>query len=265
MMTPLDNETTALSDRQQSIIDRVTTSGFATIEALADELGVSGQTVRRDIRRLEDLRVLQRFHGGAGLKEQTIRPAFELKSETARDAKIGIGEAIARIVPDGAAVFLDVGTTINAAAHALTKRRGLRVFTNNLQAALILATQSDAEILVAGGMIRGADGSTVGVVAARLLETVRADYAVIGFSGFEPDGIVTDFDPDKIAIKQIMMRNSSCAILVGDGSKFARRATMRLAAVSEFSDVITDSSLDSESHALITRLGVRLRLARIGV
>lgn len=257
----LDSEPFVFSDRQRSIIDRVSSSGFATIEALASEFGVSGQTIRRDIKQLEERCVLQRFHGGAGLNEQPVRAGFELKSETAKESKLAIAKAVARIIPDGASVFLDVGTTVNAVAQALTERKGLRIFTNNLQAALVLANRSDAEILVAGGMIRGADGSTVGVVAARLMETIRADYAVIGFSGFEADGTVTDFDPDKIALKQGMIRNATRPLLVGDSAKFTRRATIKVEAAQAFAHVVTDAALDSETRDLMQRLGVNLRQA----
>lgn len=116
--------------RQERILALVRGRGFATIEALARELDVSAQTVRRDIIRLDEAKLLQRFHGGAGLRDSAVRMGYAEKQILAADAKASIARALADLVPDGASVLLDVGTTVEAVARALAERRQrLKVFT----------------------------------------------------------------------------------------------------------------------------------------
>jgi DeoR family glycerol-3-phosphate regulon repressor len=230
-----------ITSRQQAILGRVQHHGFVTIEALASELGVSGQTVRREIIRLEASGAIRRFHGGAGLPNTPIRRSYAEKAQIGRDGKDRIAARTAREITPGMAVFLDVGTTVDAVAQALIGISPLRIFTNNLRAGMILAEADGIATFVTGGSVGGSDGSLVGDVALRALELVKCDVAVIGFSGLDPDGSIMDFDHDKIAAKRAMMRHARRVLLVGQADKFARAAVVRLGRLEEVSAIITDA------------------------
>ena len=111
--------------RQSKIVKRIETWGFATIEALAQEFDVSAQTIRRDIIQLEKHRMLQRFHGGAGMPRDSVRLGYSQKKGAAVEGKQRIGAAAAALILDGSAVFLDAGTTVEAVAQALAGRENL--------------------------------------------------------------------------------------------------------------------------------------------
>src|SRR5262245_43782546 len=111
--------TPPLNPRQREILEMVEAQGFATIEALARRFAVSSQTIRRDVIRLDKAQVLQRFHGGAGLPEDRVGLGHARKQAIRASAKERIGRAAARVISAGAAVFLDVGTTVEAVAQAL--------------------------------------------------------------------------------------------------------------------------------------------------
>ena len=115
-----------LSERQSRILAIVQQSGFATIEGLAERFDVSAQTVRRDIIALADAGRLQRFHGGAGPvgQEESTRLDYRAKREIARPEKQVIGRKAAEVIPDGATIYLDVGTTIESCAGFLARRHG---------------------------------------------------------------------------------------------------------------------------------------------
>ncbi len=232
-----------LTPRQTEILQTVGETGYATLEALSQRFDVSVQSIRRDIIHLDRMRLLQRFHGGAGPMDSTVRLGYAEKTMRAAAAKEKIGIAAAQLVPEGAAVFLDVGTTVEAVATAL-KERGIRVhaFTNSLACAMLLAAEPKIQLHVFGGSLRGADGSLVGATTLAGINAIHFDYAFIGFSGFAPDGSALDYDLEKIAVKQAAMRRSEYAVLVGDQSKFHNKAVATIGAPSEFSHLVSDAS-----------------------
>lgn len=254
----------SLTPRQIQILTLVRARGFAPLEALAGELGVSAQTVRREVTRLTDLRLLQRFHGGAGLPtEEAVRPGWGEKQVMQAEAKARIAAAALAEVPPGAAVFLDVGTTVEAAAAALARRGGpLRVVSASLRGALALAGVDGVEVIVPGGVLRGADGSLAGAVALAGLEPIRVDVALLACSGFDPaDGAPMDWDPEKIAVKRAMLAGARRAVLLADATKHARPALMRIAPASAFAALITDAPPPASLSAAFDSAGLPVAVA----
>ena len=137
-----------LNPRQRQILAGIEGQGFVTVETLAARFGVTMQTIRRDIIRLESLGLLQRFHGGAGQRPAAARMDYAEKRNLAIDAKGRIARTVAAMIPDGAAVFLDVGTTLEAVAYALRERENLRVFTASVRTAAVLVAQAFLFLLV---------------------------------------------------------------------------------------------------------------------
>ena len=228
-----------LSQRQRDILSWIEDQGFATIEALAAHFSVSMQTVRREIIRLDATGHLQRFHGGAGLPERRVRLGYAGKSALATAAKARLAALVATRLRPGSSVFLDVGTTAEAVAKALAERHDLTIVTNSLNCARPFQT-GDQRLVVLGGERRGADGSLVGPATLAAMAALAVDVAVIGCSGIDGDGAVTDFDPDKIAVKRAAMARAGQAWLVADASKFLRRATASIGTLPDFSLLVTD-------------------------
>ncbi len=249
---------TELTERQLLLLKVVRERGFATIEALADLFEVSAQTVRRDVIRLDAAGLLQRFHGGAGIADDQVRLGYKEKQELAVLSKARIGTLAAALISDGASLYLDVGTTVEAVANALIDRAIGPVFTNNMAAATILSANRNAEVYVTGGILRGGDGSLVGDSAAASLRTISVDVAIIGCSGFAEDGGPMDFDPQKVAVKDAALQNARTAILVADASKYERRALMRIAPADQFSALVSDRMPGSALAGRLHAAGVRI-------
>ena len=250
-----------IGERQSKIVKRIETWGFATIEALAEEFDVSAQTIRRDIIRLEKHRMLQRFHGGAGMPRDSVRLGYSEKKATAVEGKQRIGEATAALILDGSAVFLDVGTTVEAVAQALAGRENLHVFTNSLASAAALAGNQAMKVVVTGGLLHGADGSLIGDDVTAMIGRLRFDVAVIACSGFDDDGTVMDFDIQKVGVKNAAMGNARRTILVADGNKFIRTAFVRISALEEFSHVVTDTEPPTELRNAMQKAGIEIIIA----
>lgn len=221
--------TLGLTSRQKQILAVVQEVGFTTIETLAARFGVSTQTIRREIIRLQEQNYLQRFHGGAGLASGGIRSAYAQKLTISPKGKQRIGAALADVVPPGASVFLDVGTTVEAAARALLGKPGLRVVTASVSVAQIFCQGGVFEVVVTGGITRGANGSLVGQQAISMIAGFRFDYAILGAGGFDDDGAPMDFDLEKIAVRQAAMARSRQTAVLADHSKFGQVGTARIA------------------------------------
>ena len=256
-----NGDETSLTSRQQKIVEQVKEQGFVTIEALAAQFDVSSQTIRREIIWLDKVEVLQRFHGGAGLREANIRLGYAEKKNTESNAKDKIGQHIARMIPDGASVFLDVGTTIEAVARALIGKKSLRIVTASLPAATILAGQPDIEVFVAGGNVQGPDGSLVGETTIANLAHFKVDYAILGCSGFDDDGTIMDFDAQKVSVKRAMLGNCRQAILTADASKFTRSALIRMSPLGAFQYLVTNEQAPEHIQQHIISSGIRLEIA----
>jgi DeoR family transcriptional regulator, glycerol-3-phosphate regulon repressor len=247
-----------ITERQARIVEIVSQQGFATIEALARDFGVSPQSVRRDIIRLDDAELLQRFHGGVGIRETAVRMGYAEKRTIAAEAKQRIAKVAAALITEESVIFLDVGTTVEAVAHALTEKRRLRVFTVSLVAAGILAGRPGIDVFVLGGAVRGIDGSIAGETTLAMLARFRFDFAIIGFSGVDSDGTPMDYDLEKVAVKQAAVDQSSCALIVGDSSKFRKSAVVRFASGLKSLVFVTEAPL---SVAMLEKLSGRVVIA----
>lgn len=250
-----------IDERQSKIVKRIETWGFATIEALAQEFDVSAQTIRRDIIRLEKHRMLQRFHGGAGMPRDSVRLGYSQKKVVAVEGKQRIGAAAAALILDGSAVFLDVGTTVEAVAQALVGRGNLHVFTNSLASATALAGNREMKVVVTGGSLHGADGSLIGDDVTAAIGRFKFDVAVIACSGFDDDGAVMDFDIQKVGVKNAAMGNARRTILVADGNKFIRTAFVRISPLEDFSHVVTDTEPPTALRNAMQKAGVEIIVA----
>jgi DeoR family transcriptional regulator, glycerol-3-phosphate regulon repressor len=254
-----------LTTRQAAILTLVQDQGFATIENLAERFDVSTQTIRRDVIRLDGLKLLRRFHGGAGLSEAATRPGRSHKDKAepvpSRSSKDRIGRAVAELIHDGASVFLDVGTTIDAVASALSSHKQLQIVTPSVTVAAILAGTSMGSVVVTGGLIRGPDGSLVGDAAVAAVSRFKLDWAVIGCSGFEDDGTVMDVDLLQVEVKQHMLNRSRRALLVADSTSLQRRAIVNVAPLASFDVFVTDQELPPRLAAAARASGCQVTIA----
>ena len=229
----------SLNPRQEQILALTEAHGFVKIDDLAESFGVSAQTVRRDIIALSDAGLLQRFHGGAGAVGggEALRLDHGRKTTISIQEKSKVAQAAARLVPEGSTVFLDVGTTVEAAALELRKRQSLQVFTSSLRAALQFdPTHHDVRVL--GGRLAGRDGSLVGEEVVMALAGLRIDIALLGCSAIDRNGQVMDFDLSKIAVKKAAMRSARASYLLATPSKFGRSALAIFAQTGDFTQVI---------------------------
>jgi len=250
------------SFRHPEILRIARRDGQVTVEGLAAHFGVALQTIRRDLADLAAAGRLERVHGGAILPSGVRNIGYEDRRALNAAAKTAIAAACAAEIPDDSSVFLTIGTTPEAVAQALTHRRDLLVFTNNMNVANILSTNPECRIVVAGGALRPADGGLVGVLTMRMVEQFKVDCAVIGCSALDRDGDILDFDLQEVGVSQTILRQARRRYLVADRSKLSRDAPARIASLAEIDAVFTDAPLPAPLMARCAEWGTGVRVCR---
>ncbi|WP_439889239.1 DeoR/GlpR family DNA-binding transcription regulator [Pseudomonas sp. MBLB4123] len=249
-----------LAPRQHDILNLARERGYVSIDELAQAFAVTPQTIRRDINQLAEQGLLRRTHGGAASEaSSTQNTAYAMRAGQMREEKQRIAEAVAAHVPDHASLFISIGTTTEAIARELLKRKGLKVITNNLHVAAQLSSKADFEVLVAGGTVRS-DGGVVGQATVDFIQQFKVDYALIGISGIDEDGSLLDFDYQEVRVTQSIMANARQVLLAADSSKFGRNAVVRLGSITLVDRVFTDAPPSAAIGRLLAEHQIRLEL-----
>ncbi len=230
----------APSPRQLEILQLAGGQGRVVVEELAARFQVTPQTIRRDLNQLCAARRLARIHGGAMLPSGIENVGYGARQTLAAAEKQRIARLCARHIPNDCSLFINIGTTTEAVAAALRRHRGLLVITNNLNVASLLLPSPEIEIIVAGGLVRRADGGIVGEATADFVSRFKVDYAVIGASAIDEDGTLLDFDYREVHVAQAIIANARSTFVVADHSKFVRSAPVRIADVGRIAALFTD-------------------------
>lgn len=255
-----------LNERQLDIVNRAKIDGFVTVEQLANALGVSPQTIRRDITELCRAGLLRRYHGGASLVSSSRNSQYSHRQSSMREGKANIAKMVARRIPDGSSVFIDIGTTAAAVAQELLEtRKDLRIVTTSLNIAMMMAAGQDFEVTIVGGQVRLADFGVFGESAVEALGQFKVDFGIIGISGIDPDGTLLDFDHREVRIARVVMANSRTVYLVADHSKFGRPAMVKVGQLSQVNVLFLDRLPGGVYDEAIRASGVTLQVAECTV
>ena len=252
----------ALNLRQAALLDSVRELGSVSVEALAERFGVTLQTVRRDVKLLSDAGALARFHGGVRVASSTTENiAYRQRQALNDDAKRRIARAVAREVPNGCSLFVNIGTTVEAVARELLQHKALRVITINLNVAAILCDNPDCEVIIAGGLVRQRDRGIIGEATLEFIGQFRVDIGLVGISGIESDGTLRDFDYREVKVAQAIIRASRQVWLAADHSKFNRPAMVEVGRLDQIDALYTDSPPPRNFEALLAEAGVTCTVA----
>ena len=250
-----------LPPRQKQLLELVRERGYVRIEEMASRFDVTPQTIRRDINQLAQMNLLRRYHGGAAHDSSVENTAYAMRADQMREEKQRIAAAVAGLIPDNASLFINIGTTTEAIAHALLDHSNLKIITNNLHVASTLSTRDDFDVLLAGGHVRR-DGGVVGQACVDFINQFKVDFAVVGISGIDEDGSLLDFDYQEVRASQAIIANARQVILAADSSKFGRNAMVRLGPISLIDCLVTDQPPLPALQQLLVQHKIRLEMAQ---
>lgn len=230
-----------LSVRQQQILAMLAqTDGRLDSRELTEAFQVSVQTIRKDLNELSNRGLVQRIHGGITRPRQNRNLSFSNRQVINLEAKRAIAQAVAKRLPEGASIFLGIGTTPQQVAQALHDHPGLQVITNNLNAAIALCHNPRIETLLAGGRIRPDDQDLMGEDSTHFLRRFQVNFGIFGIGGLSASGELMDFSPEESHLSRAIIDCSDQCILVADSSKYLRHAPVRTGHLREIDLLVTD-------------------------
>ncbi|AIQ53907.1 DeoR faimly transcriptional regulator [Paenibacillus sp. FSL R7-0331] len=231
-------------ERKVSIVQFVDQHTRASVQELSQQLGVSESTVRRDLKELEEARLLKRTHGGAvSLQSVNFEAAFPDKEDRFIDEKLRIAAKAVELIQEGDAILLDGGTTTLQIARALRSFSNLKVITNSIMALNELRDCRNIEVSITGGMLRPDTMAFVGPMTERSLEMVRVDKAFLGTNGLDLTEGITTPNMLEAATKRKMITVAKQSILLADHSKIGQVSFCKVADLREIDHCILDSAV----------------------
>lgn len=244
-------------ERQQRIVAEARRDGRVEVAALADTLGVTTETIRRDLTELERRGALRRVHGGAlPVERLDPEPSVQHRSQRLTLEKRRIAErALRELPPAGGTVLFDAGSTTQAVVDLLPADFTGTVLTNSLTAAVALAERPQVSLFVIGGRVRGRTGAAVGQWAIDALRDVFVDVAFLGTNGFSALRGLTTPDQSEALVKRAMVRAARRVVALTDSTKSGDDHLHRFADLSELDLLITDDQLPDEVAAELREAG----------
>jgi DeoR/GlpR family transcriptional regulator of sugar metabolism len=247
-----------VGERRRKIIDILHSADRAQVDELAERLGVSASTIRRDLQLLSRSGVVERTHGGV-LPPSRFEPSFRQKETEHPAQKRAIATAAARLVQAGQSLFLDAGTSTLELARALRARTDVTIATNSVPIAVELAT--GPRLILTGGTVKEVTLALVGPLAELSIEQMHVDIAFIGTNGVSADAGFTTPTLEEAATKSRMIQAARMSVVLADGSKLGAVTFAHVARLDEVDLLITDLDAPLREVDALRAAGLEVVLA----
>lgn len=235
--------------------------GVTSVETLADRVDVSSSTVRRDLTRLQQEGRIARTYGGAIVRDTFHERSFGESERLNQEAKAAIAARALDLVPEGATVFLDAGTTCLALARLLAERSGLTVVTRGLEAGLLLARAPGVTVVMLGGQVRPLSHGMVGPLATVALDRLGFDVAFLGADVVTAERGLGEPTVEETHVKELAAARAGQVCVLADSSKLGPANVTAWAALPEPWLLITDGGVSADAVAGFEARGVRVSAA----
>ncbi|WP_101297482.1 HTH-type transcriptional regulator GlpR [Halegenticoccus soli] len=231
------------AERKRKIVELVSEADGRSVEGLADELGFSKATIRRDLRSLADDGLIERSHGGAVPTTTVGREQTYGQREVQNlEGKRAIGARAVEEIREGEVVFFDAGTTTMQVAKQAPRDGSLLAVTNAPRLAVELG-EEDTEVMLTGGTLRRRTRALVGPTAESFMERMNFDLLFLGTNAIDLEEGLTTPNEDEARMKQLMVEKSERVVLVADASKIDERSFVKFADLTDVDVFVTDREL----------------------
>ncbi|WP_422510296.1 DeoR/GlpR family DNA-binding transcription regulator [Stenotrophomonas sp. GZD-301] len=242
-------------ERQQTILRQLHAQGRVFSAQLATQLGVSEDSIRRDLRDLASQGLCRKVYGGA-LPATPDFPPLAARHEQRREQKLALARVAAAQVLPGELVLLDAGSTNSAIAACLPQQQGLRVVTNAPDIALALIARGGIEVTLIGGRVDPRIGAAVGAQALEAIAALRVDVCFIGTCAVDADAGIWAVDGEEAALKRALLSASSRCVVVATTDKLGAQAAHRIGSVEQIDLLVLDADAPLAQVEAFTRRGV---------
>ncbi len=247
------------SERHAIILREVSRQPAVSIRSLTERLGVSRETIRKDIEQLAQENRLNQVRGGA-TSILTREPSMVDRSQTNPEGKARIGARVANMIADGASVIIDNGSTTLAAAKVLAStRRDLIIYTNDLTIGSVFVSAA-REVIVLGGRLDFSENATIGLDTLDHLGRYHADFALIGVGGLSARGGFTDFSLEAANLRHLMMERAQNPVLLVDKTKFGVVGQIAMKPWPRPLSMVTDAKVPADISNILDDQSIALTL-----
>jgi DeoR family fructose operon transcriptional repressor len=247
-------------ERQAEVLRLLGADGRVESAYLAQRFGVSAESIRKDLARLEARGLLRRVHGGAVPgRPRREEPNVATRTEQAAE-KSAIARHALRFVPDGGSLLLDAGTTTLRLAELLPADRELVVYTNAIPVLSTLVRRGIAAVGL-GGRVRPETMAAVGPLAVAALASINVDVAFLGTNALSLRRGLTTPDADEAEVKHAMLAAARQRVFLVDASKFDRESLARHATLQDVDILVTDDAVTVEQRDELLAADVAVEVA----
>ncbi|MBS1567242.1 MAG: DeoR/GlpR transcriptional regulator [Bacteroidetes bacterium] len=250
-----------ITERHQFILQRLQENGRVDIHALSEQMEVSGVTIRKDLKLLEEKKLLFRTKRGGSINNPYAaeKPINEKEFINA-DQKKRIGRVALRLVEDTDSIIIGSGTTVFELARILYPAKRLVVITPALKVALELYNRANTEVLQLGGLIHQSSASAADSIAEKILENISCDILFLGVDGIDPEFGLSIANITEASLNTKMIQLAQKTVIMADSTKFGRRGLGRIAGVEQVQYIITDPGISASTKKSLEEKGVTVLL-----
>lgn len=245
------------AERRQFILEKLRLEGRLVASEVSSTLKVSEDTIRRDLREMAEMGLLQRVHGGA-LPSSPAVASFSARQEQASDAKVGIGKAAANLIKNGQIVILDGGTTALQVVRHLPSELKATIITHSPPVALALAEHPTVEVVLLGGQLYKYSLVAVGAATLEALNMIRADIFMLGVCSLHAEAGISIPDLQEAYVKRAMISRAAEVVALASVEKLGTASNYVVGPLSELTHLVTESGLDEELLAPFRKLGITI-------
>lgn len=249
----------SIQERQDYILEQLSKKGFVRVQDIAESLGVTGATIRKDFRDLESKHLIYRNHGSASPVKQKVTdlPVQEKASIRAAE-KRRIALAAAGLISEDDSIIMTSGTTIEAMAHHLKPKGSLNVVTPSIHVGVTLSEKDNVEVMMLGGKLVRNSLSVRDTYTLDGLKNIRCNKLFVSCDGFDLDAGITTAFVEEARVTNAMMDTATQVILLADSSKYGKVGFGKICDFGRIDILITDSSIPSSVKSRIEDSGVRV-------
>ena len=250
-----------ITRRHKNILNELEKEGYVKVTDLSERLGVSAVTIRKDLKDLENKKLLFRSHGSVSLFSSLISDRHvDEKEKIMVDEKLRIAEAANQLLERNDRIIIASGTTVVAFANKINMTEPLMVITSSVKVSLSLYYRQNIEVIQLGGFMRKSSASVIGAEAENFLNELSCNKLFIGIDGLDFDFGLTTSNIGEAHLNQVMMRAAQKVIVLSDSSKFGKRGFGKICNLDQVHHIITDTNAPANTVQMIREKGIEVTL-----
>ncbi len=249
----------SIAERHKYILNMLNKNGFIKVSDIAQELDVTPVTIRKDLKYLEEKKLLYRTHGSASpVNPRTTDLDLQKKEKMQIPEKKQIAKAACSLIETNDSIIIASGSTAHALAQELNSEENLTVVCASLKTSIVLNKNPNIEVIQLGGTVRKNSYSVVGELAAQPFSDLTCSKLFLGVDGIDFENGITNSNIEEAALNKRMMKAALRTIILSDSSKFGKRGFGKICNLDQIDVIITDSGIAKHTADAIKEMGIEL-------